>query len=630
MTVVPATISHAEVALNQGFVVTNSRNPGTGGAFGIFKSTFPSTFLSALRTEEIDWGYDATYRQLAESKRMARHPVWVGPNGIAIGGVLSSTAGLRPLDATLGQLFSPKVLHSVVMGWGGTIIRRASKSCGYLFAGFPVVAFKAARPTTMNGGWGIPVDMVGNRIEYDPATVAVWATALLGETIVPTQVVTAVAGFMPGYMFSSDDPAVILGRIASQFCHTNWSETYDEVSLVITDPDGYTVLIKIRSVSANVLTRAIIFRCWDPMPTDLSTAQMAVSHVMTHRCLFDALGIEAGDVVAFGPWNFSGWNGLQGANRCGMIDATYASLYGSPLTQGSFQQVGPAKVGLFAVLGLPPMARAVHVIGEVDHLTDPTKIAIDQKFLAFDWHGADLALINASLTADQIQKLANLDVRSVYNLTGQWVTPVDPLLRLNLYSDARAADFDIAGEMYADADPSTGTPVVSWRKASQRASGQTFNILHHFRSLVTWDLVFKVSYVGNLNIGYSANMYDADGGFLPFDRAVAIAAIRNGCPEEFVAVDSDPDAIRISVLGLSASALMEEDTGAVSLANPELNEDAFFPHQAVPDYSSLATNMKAAAAIRMFNPVRSQFNDVSNAMFVLMQQQARRLKTIAS
>lgn len=621
-------LSSSDVALANGFRVTNSKNPGTAGEFVLFRGPMPQAIRAAFHQEEVDWGYSEDYIALSDAKRAKLYPVWLSDTGIAIGGTLSSTAGLRPIDAMVGKLLvsSGTTQH---MGSGHDMLVSLSPSADWFFTDFPYLGFRCDPSNQLvNSGWpDLHVDMEGSgHAVFDSASIASWATKLLGETVQPSQVVQAFHGWEPGFLAGTSDPLVIHNQVYRSFLGGPVGEDYDRFTMVVHDAEGYGVYVSLTGISQNVLTRGLHFRAIHPISATLSMTRCALGDIRIHRALWNTLSVP--ETSAWGPW-VEGIS-LGGQPGRGMISLGSAGfeLYGSELVAGAFTQVGPAKVGLFAVIGLPPLADCVHVIGDVDMITDPSVIAIKQTLLAFDWKGKGLEVINPSLTDIQRSRLARLDVRSVYNLTGVWTVPSDPLSKTEFERDALAAGASMKSEIYTEADPDSGTPKLTFKQASDRASLKQYSILHHFRSLVTWDLVSKVAYTGNLSLGYSGVIYDQDGGVTAWDQALALNAVRNGCTEDFTAAVGEQEWVREAVLGMTKAEWTGLDTGAVTLDSPEMVEDGFFSHAEIPNPDSeFPLNMRAAVGLRFFNPVRSQFNEVANSMFALMRNQATRFKS---
>lgn len=632
----PVKISRAQMQAIGGVIVANTAAPGTGFNPIIHSSPMPVDLRVALEAEEVEWGYSEEYRELAKAARAKLWPVWYSRTGLTIGGAPTIDHGVAPVD-----LLVPKLLHvNKSSDYVGELLRYAAVDLAPIeypwLPGWEGRCFAAATPALVT--------------RFDQAAAQRTARFFLGyspaaEDIVYCEYSPPRAELIEGYAMDGSGyeqnilPALMSRKGPSFF------------TMVALFPGNATFILQVRNVPGSVMTKGLMLYCtrWLKDAPSLTLGGPIVGTVVTSNVMTDGYGFPE-DPAIFNPdaqWSttygrgvlrhetvltdvlatpYTSWDVTDNRHGQGLEWITY----GPHLVNGTWASFGELNVTKAHVFGVPPLIKSMHVMGDTVRASSTT-LSIHQDLVAFDWLGGDLEKIQPDMTEADRASLGKLDVRTVYNLRSQWTVPNNPLLALNLYQTAKANDVDIAGDVLVPADSAKGTPAITFRKASERASLQQYRILHHFRNLVSPDQVSKIRYTGNAGDGYMGALFDSTGSSIPWDQNLAILAFRKGCAEDFtLATGQGEDAIRYELLGVGPEvATMAIDglsSGKGDNGDPEMVEDLFFDHGSIPNPTSdTPLNMRAAIGLRFFSPSRSSFDGITNGLFAVTMHQMARL-----
>lgn len=632
----PVKISRAQMQAIGGVIVANSAAPGTGFNPIIHSAPMPVDLRLALEAEEVEWGYSEEYRELAKAARARLWSVWYSQAGLTIGGHPTTNQGVAPID-----LLIPKLLHvNKSSDYVGELLRYAEIDVSPLeypwLPGCEGRVFAAANPS--------------NITKFTDQEARRTARFFLGYTPVMDDIVYCEyspprAELIEGYrMDISGYEMNILPALMSR-------KGPGYFTVVVLFPGNATFILQVRNVPGSVMTKGLMIYCtrWMKDTPSLTLGGPIVGAVVTSNVMTDGYGFPD-DPSVFNPdaqWSekygrsilrhetvltenlttpYTSWDVTDNRHGQGLEWITY----GPHLSNGTWESFGDLHVTKAHVFGVPPLIKAMHVVGDTVRASSTT-LSIHQDLVAFDWLGSDLEKVQADMTAADRAALGKLDVRTVYNLRSQWTVPNNPLYSLNLYQTARANDVDISGDVLVPADAAKGTAAITFKKASERASLQQYRILHHFRDLVSPDQVSKIRYSGDLNSGYIGALFDATGASIPWDQNLAVLAFRKGCAEDFtLATGQGEDAIRYELLGVGPEVSTMSIDGLSSEkgdnGDPEMVEDLFFDHGSIPNPTSdMALNMRAAVGLRFFSPSRSSFDGITNGLFAVALHQMARL-----
>lgn len=619
-------ISKAEISRSSGHVVVNTRSANTGFTPILGSLPFPASLLDDLAAEDLSLGYPEAYRTKSVALRNTLFDCFYSPSGFSIG-TLHALHGIPLIDVELDRWLSDTAF-----------VREKVSSMG-----IPNLGAFATGINWGNGAFIAPGTFDLKTLH--PGLVDRVSQALFGEVLPSSRCVFArldgnvegAAANWNGTATNANDGTFVkpmrgpAGTVTVAFVQT-WARVTYWFRF-----DGFAVEPQTRLLvfGFNIYNKGGDQLIYNNVPATKARTVVGTLNncwgVYIRRSIRDYLGRNG----TVGP-TLTGSMGyvrheIPENTDFGYLEANWGDKGGCVQivgdetdTDGLFRDYGGLKHGKFYVVGMQPFFRGVHAQGPTTYDAVTREIRVSQEKWAFDWRGAELALLKDDLTPTESANLQKLRVLSCFNLTGTWTAPNEPLRNLDMWDDAQEAEIDLEAEIYAEA--TADNPQITFGQANRRASLAQTKVVHRIDAGGSREYIARVVITGNLVGNVVATSYGVDGlATVEQDRDLMLHAIKAGAELVFSQTSVTNDDAFYTLFDTTLSSLQDALASSRSGATSELDETVLFRRHLPSLGSEVDLKERSAFAIVNFSPSRKNLTDVAASGMVMMEHIRRRL-----